>query len=155
LIVANHNGWQLSLDWTQLPWLIVFQILGVLFFSSIFLTIGACVSELKEAQSLLLPVWLLLASPLMVWFVAVRDPNGVVASSLSFFPPSAPLMMSLRLSSGQTMPVWHAPLAAMLMLAATALVVLVAARLYRVSLLRTDSAASIKQIMKRLSTASA
>ncbi|MEM8667161.1 MAG: ABC transporter permease [Planctomycetota bacterium] len=155
LIVANRNAWELNLDWSQLPWLLVFQVLGVLFFSSIFLTIGACVSELKEAQSLLLPVWLLLASPLMVWFIAVRDPNGVVASSLSFFPPSSPLMMSLRLSSGQTLPIWHAPLAALLMLMATGLVVVVAGRLYRISLLRTDSAASIKQIIQRFRSASA
>lgn len=154
LIVANRNSWELSLDWTQLPWLLVFQILGVLFFSSIFLTIGASVSELKEAQSLLLPVWLLLASPLMVWFLAVRDPNGVVASSLSFFPPSSPLMMSLRLSSGQTLPIWHAPLAAFLMLIATVLVVKIAGRLYRISLLRTDSAASIKQMFQRFRAAS-
>jgi ABC-2 type transport system permease protein len=150
LIVANRNAWELNLDWTQLPWLIVFQILGVLLFSSIFLTIGACVSELKEAQSLLLPVWLLLVCPLMVWFVAVRDPNGPVAVTLSFFPPSTPLMMSLRLSSGQTIPPWHAPLAAILMLAGVAVVVLIAGRLYRISLLRTDSAASIKQIIQRL-----
>jgi ABC-2 type transport system permease protein len=150
LIVANKNAWELSLDWTQLPWLIVFQILGVLLYSSIFLTIGASVSELKEAQSLLLPVWLLLVSPLMVWFMAIRDPNGIVAVSLSFFPPSTPLMMSLRLSSGQTLPVWHAPLAALLMLTITTVVIMTAGRLYRISLLRTDSAASIKQMFQRL-----
>ncbi|MDG2220947.1 MAG: ABC transporter permease [Rubripirellula sp.] len=150
LIVANKNALELSLDWTQLPWLIVFQILGVLLYSSIFLTIGASVSELKEAQSLLLPVWLLLMSPLMVWFVAVRDPNGIVAVSLSFFPPSTPLMMSLRLSSGQTLPIWHAPMAAILMLTITTLVIMTAGRLYRISLLRTDSAASIKQMFQRL-----
>ncbi len=153
LSILQHNDWDVSLRWSQLPWLLVFQVLGVLFFSSIFLAIGASVSELKESQSLLLPVWLLLAFPMMVWFVAVRDPNGIVAVALSFFPPSAPLMMSLRLSSGQTMPPWHAPLAAVLMLAATYAVVLLASRVYRASLLKTDSATSFRKLLQRLRAA--
>ncbi len=152
-IILSQNDWDLNLSWAQLPWLILFQVLGVLFFSSIFLAIGASVSELKEAQSLLLPVWLLLAAPLMVWLVAVREPNGTVAMALSFFPPSAPLMMSLRLSSGQTMPLWHAPLAALLMLIATYAVIMLAGRIYRTSLLKSDSAASFRKLFQRLRAA--
>ncbi len=153
LLVANQNSWELRLGWSHMPWLIIFQILGVLFFSSIFLAIGASVSELKEAQSLLLPVWLLLMFPMMVWFVAVRDPNGTVAVTLSFFPPSTPLMMSLRLASGQTIPFWHLPAAVLLMLAATCAVVLFASRIYRASLLKTDSAASFRKLFQRLRAA--
>lgn len=152
-IVVQQNDWAIELPWTLMPWLIVFQVLGVLFFSSIFLTIGASVSELKEAQSLLLPVWLTLMVPMMVWFVAVRDPNGVVAVTLSFFPPSTPLMMSLRMSSGQTMPFWHAPLAAVVMLAATYAVVVIAGRIYRASLLKSDSAKTFVQLYRRLRAA--
>ena len=152
-IILGQNDWEVNLSWQQMPWLILFQVLGVLFFSSIFLAIGASVSELKEAQSLLLPVWLLLAAPLMVWMVAVREPNGAVAMALSFFPPSAPLMMSLRLSSGQTMPMWHAPVAALLMLIATYAVIMLAGRVYRTSLLKTDSATSFRKLVQRLRAA--
>ena len=152
VIVALRNDWSLNLSWTIVPWLLCFQLLGVLFFSSIFLAIGASVSELKEAQSLLLPVWLLLAAPLMVWFLAIRDPNGAVPVALSFFPPSAPLMMSLRLAVGQTMPVWHAPLAALLMLTGTVLIVMLAGRIYRASLLKSDSAKSFLALFRRLTT---
>lgn len=153
IIVAIRNDWSLDLPWTIVPWLLLFQLLGVLFFSSIFLAIGASVSELKEAQSLLLPVWLVLVAPLMVWFIAVRDPNGAIPVALSFFPPSAPLMMSLRLAVGQTMPAWQAPLAALLMMVATAAVVLLAARIYRASLLKTDSAKSFLALFRRLRAA--
>ncbi len=151
--VLQHNDWDMHLPWSLMPWLILFQILGVLFYSSIFLTIGASVSELKEAQSLLLPVWLVLVLPMMVWFTAIRDPNGVLPVALSFFPPSTPLMMSLRMSVGQTMPIWHAPLAALLMLAATSIVVMLAGRIYRASLLKADSAKSVAQLFKRLRAA--
>jgi ABC-2 type transport system permease protein len=153
ILIAQQNQWEVSLGWSQLPWLIIFQVLGVLFYSSIFLAIGASVNELKEAQSLLLPVWLLSMSPLMVWFVAVRDPNGFVAVSLSFFPPSTPLMMSLRMAGGQTIPWWHGPLAVVLMIAATSAVILFASRIYKASLLKSDSAGSLRKMLQRLRAA--
>ncbi len=149
-LVADTNGWTKNLNWSLLPWFVVFQILGVLFFSSIFLTVGASISELKEAQSILMPVWMLLVAPIMVWFVALRDPNGPVAVTLSFFPPSSPLMMILRLASGQTIPSWQPPLAAVLLVCATLVVVILAGRIYRASLLRTDSARTFAQILGRL-----
>jgi ABC-type Na+ efflux pump permease subunit len=96
LFFLNYQGLADKLPLSLLPWFLLFQLLGVLFFSSIFLTIGASVNELKEAQTLLLPVWLVLMAPMMVWFIAVRDPNGLVSTTLSFFPPSCPMMMVLR-----------------------------------------------------------
>lgn len=153
-IVIARNGWDVQLPWTLLPWFVVFQMLGVLFFSSIFLTVGASIRDLKEAQSMLLPVWLVLMAPMMVWFVAVRDPNGTVAVAMSFFPPATPMMMMLRLASGQTIPIWQPPLAALVLLTATSGVVWFAGRVYRSSLLSGDSAKSFVQIFKRFKQAS-
>ncbi len=152
-LILGANDMSQYIPIALIPWFILFQLLGVLFFSSIFLTVGASISELKEAQSLLLPVWLVLSSPLMVWFAAVRDPNGVVATSLSFFPPATPLMMILRIATGQAIPVWQPPLAALLLLLSTVAVIYLAGRIYRASLLRTDSASTIKQIIGRLKQA--
>jgi ABC-2 type transport system permease protein len=135
-----------------IPWFILFQILGVLFFSSIFLVVGASVNELKEAQSLLLPVWLMLMAPVMVWFIAVRDPNGLVATTLSFFPPSCPMTMVLRLASGTTVPAWQPALGAIVMLLSTSFMVYLAGRIYRVGLLRTDGVRSIIQLLRRASS---
>jgi ABC-type Na+ efflux pump permease subunit len=161
-VIYGIGGWSIlsANDMSQyvplslVPWFLVFQLLAVLFFSSIFLTVGASISELKEAQSLLLPVWLVLMAPLMVWFAAIRDPNGTLATTMSLFPPSAPLMMTLRLATGQAIPVWQPPLAALLLMLATMMVIYVAGRIYRASLLRTDSATTVKQIFGRLKSAS-
>jgi ABC-2 type transport system permease protein len=160
-VIYGIGGWSIlsANDMSQyvplslVPWFLVFQLLAVLFFSSIFLTVGASISELKEAQSLLLPVWLVLMAPLMVWFAAIRDPNGTLATTMSLFPPSAPLMMTLRLATGQAIPVWQPPLAALLLMLATMMVIYVAGRIYRASLLRTDSATTVKQIFGRLKSA--
>lgn len=134
------------------PWFIVFQILGVLFFSSIFMAIGASVRELKEAQSLLLPVWLVMMLPMMVWFVAVRDPLGPVSVTLSLFPPSAPMMNILRMGTGTTIPLWQPVLGAILLGVATAGVIWMAGRVYRTSLLRNDSVKSLTQFIQRIAS---
>ena len=145
----NYQGLADKLPLSVLPWFLLFQLLGVLFFSSIFLTVGASVNELKEAQTLLLPVWLVLMAPMMVWFIAIREPNGVVATTLSFFPPSSPMMMVLRLASGTTVPFWQPPLAAVMMIASTYGMVTLAGRIYRAGLLRNEGVRSIGQLLKR------
>lgn len=149
LFLLNSQGLSDKIPASVLPWFLLFQLLGVLFFSSIFLTVGASVNELKEAQTMLLPVWMVLMAPMMVWFVAIRDPNGVVATTLSFFPPSCPMMMVLRLASGTTVPFWQPPLAAIIMLVSTFLIVRTAGRIYRAGLLRNEGARSITQLLRR------
>ena len=149
LFLLNSQGLSDKIPASVLPWFLLFQLLGVLFFSSIFLTVGASVNELKEAQTMLLPVWMVLMAPMMVWFVAVRDPNGVVSTTLSFFPPSCPMMMVLRLASGTTVPFWQPPLAAIIMLVSTFLIVRTAGRIYRAGLLRNEGARSITQLLRR------
>ena len=149
LFFLNYQGLADKIPLSVLPWFLLFQLLGVLFFSSIFLTVGASVNELKEAQTLLLPVWLVLMAPMMVWFIAVREPNGIVSTTLSFFPPSCPMMMVLRLASGTTIPFWQPPLAAVVMILSTYGIVTLAGRIYRAGLLRNEGIRSISQLLKR------
>ena len=105
--MAAYNGWTEHVPVKIIPWFVIYQILGVLFFSSIFIAIGSAVKQLKEAQSLLLPVWMLMFLPMFVWFNVIEEPNSVVAVALSFFPPSAPLMTVLRLATGAAIPIWQ------------------------------------------------
>lgn len=149
LSLLNSQGLADKLPMSVLPWFLLFQLLGVLFFSSIFLTVGASVNELKEAQTLLLPVWMVLMMPMMVWFIAIRDPNGPVATVLSFFPASCPMMMVLRLASGTTVPFWQPPLAAVIMIVSTVLIVRTAGHIYRAGLLRNEGVRSMTQLFRR------
>ena len=116
-------------------WFVLFQILGVLFYAAIFLAIGASVSQLKEAQSFLMPVWLLMLSPIFVWLLLIRDPLGSTSVWLSLFPPATPTAMMLRLATGQTIPWWQPVLGAVLLTLATLAVVTFAARIFRAGIL--------------------
>lgn len=148
--LAAYNGWTEFVPFAMLPAFVVFQILGVLFFSSIFMAIGSAVKQLKEAQSLLLPVWMLMFLPMFVWFNVIQEPNSIVPVTLSFFPPSAPLMMILRLSTGAVIPLWQVLTSILVMLVGTAAVVLAASRIFQVGILWQGKTPKISEVIKWL-----
>lgn len=147
-ILASSKGWTDKLPLDIVPWFIVFQVLGVLFFASIFMAVGASVSQLKEAQSLLLPVWMLLMSPMFIWFMVIREPNGTLATWFSFFPPATPTMMMLRMSTSATIPYWQPLVGLVLLIVATMICVYIAARIFRVGLLWQGKTPKLSEMVK-------
>lgn len=148
IALAAWRDWLEYIPVSLIPWFVIFQILGVLFFASIFMAVGASVSQLKEAQSMLLPVWMLLMSPMFVWLLLIRDPNGNMATWFSFFPPATPTVMVLRLSTGATIPWWQPVVASILLVAATAFCVYVAARIFRIGLLWQGKTPKLNELLK-------
>jgi ABC-2 type transport system permease protein len=133
--LVSSQGWQDLIPMDVLPWFAAFQILAVLFFSSLFMAVGASVRQLKEAQGMLMPIWLTMVTPMFVWMPTLREPNGVVATTMSFFPPATPLMMVLRLSTDTPIPLWQTVLALALMIVSTIGIVFMASRIFRVAIL--------------------
>ena len=146
--LANYNGWTDMVHLELMPLFMLYQLLGVLFFSSIFMSIGAAVSQLKEAQSMLLPVWMLLMCPMMVWFNVIREPNGGVATGMSFFPPATPMMMTIRLTTGATIPTWQIITSIVGLIVATALCVIAAGRIFQIGILWQGKTPKISQLAK-------
>ena len=143
-----QRGWTDRIPFELVPWFVVFQVLGVLFYASMFLAIGASVSQLKEAQSMLLPVWMLMMSPMFVWIFIVRDPLGPLATYFSLFPPATPTAMMLRMATGQTIPAWQPVLGTILTLIATLLIVVIASRIFRVGILWQGKTPKLSEILK-------
>ena len=133
--LAQQQGWTDQIPFHLAPWFIAFQVVGVFFYASIFMAVGASVTQLKEAQSLLLPVWMLMMSPMFVWLMLVRDPLGMMATGFSLFPPATPTTMMLRMTTGHTIPIWQPIVGLLLTLGATLLIVVLAARIFRVGIL--------------------
>lgn len=135
VLAARSRGLWEFIPWELVPWFIVFQILGVLFFASIFMAIGSAVSQLKEAQAMLLPVWLLLMLPLFVWFQIIREPNGNLAFALTWIPPASPSTVLLRMATGTVIPSWQVWGALLLLVLSTTGCIYLAARIFRVGIL--------------------
>lgn len=148
IAAAIWQGYSDSVPWHVLPWFVVFQVLAVMLYSSIFMAIAASVTQLREAQSLLLPVWMVIMLPLFVWFNIVREPNSTMSTAISFFPPSTPMVMTMRMATGATIPWWQSGLSMVLMVVGTTVGVLVAARIYRVGILRQGKAPRFTEMLQ-------
>ncbi len=133
--VARTQGYSESIPFQIVPWFVAFQIFGVMFYAAIFMAVGSAVSQLKEAQSMLLPVWMVMMIPMFVWIFIVQEPNGAMATWLSMFPPATATTMVLRMATGATIPVWQPLLGLVLLSLATVVVVFLAGRIFRVGIL--------------------
>jgi ABC-2 type transport system permease protein len=96
---ARWQGLAVDVSGMMFFYLVVYYILGFVFFSAILAGIGAICNTIKESQSLMTPAVMICIVPMISWFNLVQSPNGLFARVLSFIPPITPLVMVLRLSA--------------------------------------------------------
>ncbi len=129
-----------------LGWFFVYQVLAVLLFGSIFVAIGAACSNMSETQNLMLPVMLLAMLPMFIWFNVLQDPLSQFAVAASLFPTATPFLMILRQAASPAIPLWQPLLGISLVLVATAVVVFLAGRVFRVGILSQGKAPSLAEL---------
>jgi ABC-2 type transport system permease protein len=121
------------------PWLIlfllVFYLLAYLTIASLMAAIGSAVNDVREAQSLMMPMMLLVMLPWLLWMPILRDPNSALSTSLSFIPPVSNFVMLLRISSNTPPPVWQTALSIAVSAAGALAAVWFASRVFRVGVL--------------------
>ena len=79
------------------------------------MAVGAACSELKDAQSLMMPVMLLSMFPTFVWMAVLKSPSSPLAVGLSLFPPASPFLMLMRMAMRPAPPFWQVGLSIVLM----------------------------------------
>jgi ABC-2 type transport system permease protein len=116
-------------------YLFVFFLLSYLLFGALMSAIGAAVSQMADAQSLMGPVMLFLLAPYVLTPIIGRAPNSTFAVAMSFIPPVNTFAMMARLASDTPPPTWHVLLTIVVGLAAAAIAVWFAAKIFKIGLL--------------------
>jgi ABC-2 type transport system permease protein len=111
-------------------------VLGYALFSCMFAAAGALVPRQEDIQNSTGPLTIVLVGSFLLSFSAIDDPGGGLATVLSFVPPTAPMVSPVRLIAGE-MPAVQVALSVAVLVASTAVLVLVAARIYAHAVLRT------------------
>ena len=146
--LLDRYGYRDLLRSDLVVWILVFLVLGVIIYGSVYAAVGAACSELKEAQNYLLPIIMILVLPMMIWFKVMEEPTGSFATILSFVPVWTPLLMPLRLAATQAVPLWQ-PIVGMLGAVLAALVAAWAGgRVLRVGLLMQGKPPRLGQLMR-------
>ncbi|HEX8928028.1 MAG TPA: ABC transporter permease [Actinomycetota bacterium] len=132
-------------------------VLGYAFYASLFAVAGAVVSRQEELQNSTTPLTLVLVAS---FFVAITSAFGSSTTPLAkvctYLPPTAPLIVPLRIAAGD-IAAWQVGLTLAIMLASTVVVVLLASRIYAGAILRTGARVKLKDAWRsatRAATAS-
>ncbi len=108
---------------------IVGFIAGYLMYGAIFLALGSLCESLQEAQTLLGPVALVLAIPMMLITPALDNPNAPLVETASWIPIFTPFLLLVRAPSGLS---WLEIAGMATLMGATVVVILfLAARVFR------------------------
>ncbi|HZD80234.1 MAG TPA: ABC transporter permease [Actinomycetota bacterium] len=116
-------------------WILVWFVLGYGFYSVLYASAGSLVSRQEEAQSMTFPIAGVLLVGYVLSFGVVHSPHGGVALVGSFVPPTAPMIMIVRIASGGVA-WWQVAASIVLTMASIYGMVLVAARIYAGAILR-------------------
>ncbi|HEY3988577.1 MAG TPA: ABC transporter permease [Acidobacteriaceae bacterium] len=131
----------------QLFFLITYFLLGFFFYSAIAAAVGASVSSEQEIQQFSMVI----VGPLTIGMVLityiVSNPTALPVVLLSLFPPCAPIVMLLRISS-QMPPAWQIALSMILMVLFIWGAVWVASRIYRVGILMYGKRATLPEMLR-------
>jgi len=127
--------------------LVVYFLLGFLFFGSLMAAIGALSTSLREAQNFVTVVTLPAAIPFFFLTVFTEEPHGTLATVLSLIPFTAPLAMVMR-QAISTVPTAQLALGIALQLLAVIGAVWLAGRMFRVNTLLMGHMPKLRDIPK-------
>jgi len=145
---ARHYGYAEFVSVEVLSWFLVYLVLGVLMYGSLFVAVGAACTDLRETQAMLWPVMLLAMVPMFVWMNVVREPNSVFSTVASYVPTATPMLMLVRVAVPPGIAWWQPVVGMVGVLAATLACVYAAGRIFRVGLLMQGKAATPRELLR-------
>jgi ABC-type Na+ efflux pump permease subunit len=146
--VADYYGISDLLPGRVLGWFLIYQVLAVIMYGSLFAAIGAACTDIKETQTLMLPVALLACLPLFFLRPVLEDPTSDLSAALSFIPFATPMLMTARQAMPAGVPTWQALLGVLGVLLTTAGCVYAAGRVFRVGMLLQGKGARFSDLAR-------
>jgi ABC-2 type transport system permease protein len=127
--------------------LIVYFILGYLFYAAVFIGAGSPLSTEQEAQQVTSYLVILLIIPIVLAMPAMKDPEATWLKILTFVPFLTPTMMALRIPI-QTPAAWEIIATILLMIGSIYGAMVVAGRIFRIGILSTGKSPKLKEIFR-------
>ena len=146
---ALTGDFEVHFSWAECVLFPVYFLLGYLLFSSLFAGLAATCETEQELQMYqplaALPTWLSYGMILVI----MNDSNSFWSVAASFFPPTAPIVMFLRMAS-QTPPAWQFAVSIGLLILGIWATLWFSSRLYRIGILMYGKRATLPEIARWL-----
>jgi ABC-2 type transport system permease protein len=132
----------------MLVMVLVWYLIGFFLLAAVYAALGSTVSRQEELQPLIAPMVFILIIPFILTVnVLPQDPRSPLIAVLSYIPFLSQTVMPARYASGAA-DLWEVGVSALIAIAAIAVVVRLAARIYRNSILRTGSRVSLLEAIR-------
>ena len=145
---AVYHGYGDAVTAGQIVWFVVYLVLAMTIYGSLFIAIGAAATDLKDAQALMTPCMLLFMAPIFIWMPVVRAPGSTMAIAASLVPFATPVLMTLRMALTPAPTVWQIALGFVLTLATSVFFVWAGGRVFRVGILMQGKSANFAEMWR-------
>jgi ABC-type Na+ efflux pump permease subunit len=129
-------------------YLFIFFVIAFFTIGSLMMAAGAAVNDMREAQSLMTPLMLIMILPWFLMFPISRDPNSTLAIVASFAPPLNSFGMLLRMASTQPPPLWQVWASIAIGILGVVGATWVAAKIFRIGLLMFGKPPDFKTLVR-------
>jgi ABC-2 type transport system permease protein len=129
-----------------IPLFSIYFLLGFLMYAGFILSIGSVCNTIKEAQSYMSVLTIVMMVPLLTMTFIPKDPNGGLARLLSWIPLYTPFTMMNRAAADPPLVDLIGTL--LLLLAATAIALWMAGKIFRIGILRTGQPPKIVEMIR-------
>jgi ABC-2 type transport system permease protein len=131
-----------------IPMFSVYFLFGFVMYAALILALGSVCNTLKEAQSYMGVITMLMMVPMFTMTFIPKDPNGVLARVLSWIPIYTPFIMMNRVMAD---PPWFDLIGTTILLLVTAAGALwMAGKVFRIGILRTGQPPKILEMLRWL-----
>ena len=150
--VAAYFDMAGTVSLTMAAWFLLFLTMAVVLFGAIFIAVGAACSDLKDSQSMMMPVMMLIMFPVFTFAFVLRAPDGNLALGLSLFPTATPFLMLMRIALQPGPPLWQILLSVAIMAVTTLAAVWAAGRIFRTGILMQGKSPTISEMIRWVRT---
>ncbi|HTX99213.1 MAG TPA: ABC transporter permease [Bacteroidota bacterium] len=126
--------------------LIMYFVLGYLFYAGVFIAAGSPFNTEQEAQQINSYLIILLILPIVLSFPAMRDPEATWLRVLTFIPFFTPTMMALRVPIQFPAP-WEIAVTIVVMVASIYGAMVAAGKIFRIGILSTGKSPTLRELI--------
>ncbi|MGC9364097.1 MAG: ABC transporter permease [Fidelibacterota bacterium] len=151
LLVSQHRGMNL-MNAGQLPYFLLYFVLGYLFFSGIYAAIGALFSSEHDAQQVVSVISIISVVPILLASYVIANPESLLTILLSHIPFLTPFFMILLMGI-ETPPVWHLISTIIVLVVCSGLTMIAAGKIFRTAVLMYGKRPTFPEIWQWLKSA--
>jgi len=128
------------------PWFAIYFLFGYVMYAAFILALGSVCNTIKEAQSYMGLLTMIMMIPILTMTFIPKDPNGPVARILSWIPLYTPFIMMNRASADP--PLVDLVGTLILLLATTVLALWMCGKVFRRGILRTGQPPKLLELLR-------